>query len=223
MGESDGQGARAAFLRLEGVLTTRPASLAAAWLAANAQHLGQRALRLGAVALAAPVGWAWGDGVTAQRLTWSALRGMSADRVAVLGEEYAEQSLIPSLRPIGVDLLERARRDRRRVILLSDHVSEVARPVADHLRADALICNRLEYRGDRATGRLEGPVAARFAGQWLRDFAAEHALDLARSSAYGAVLEDQLLLSSVQLPCAVHPDRGLRRVAVDLDWPVVEG
>ena len=44
-----------------------------------------------------------------------------------------------------------------------------------------------------------------------------------RNATEGMRYDDQLLLSAIGLPCAVHPDRQLRRVARDLDWPVVEG
>ncbi len=157
------------------------------------------------------------------RLAWSSLRGMSADRVAILGEEYASEHLLGNLRPVGVDLLERARREGLTIVLVSDQIAEVVAPVAEHLRARHLVCNRLEWRNDRATGRLVDPIVTRFGGAALRDFAASHDLDLAASRAYGATSADQVLLSAVQLPCAVFPDRGLRRVAIDLDWPVVEG
>lgn len=213
----------AAFFRFEGVLVARPAAVAAAWLAANAQHMGQRAFRLGTVALSAPFALGLGDAAIGQRVAWSSLRGMSADRVAVLGEEYAQTQLIENLRPVGVDLLERARRDGKRVVIVSDLVQEIVQPVAEHLRADHLVCNHLEMRNGKATGRLEGSVVTRFGGRRLREFATKYGIDLAASSAYGASVDDQVLLSAVELPCAVHPDRALRRVATDLDWPVVEG
>jgi len=216
-------GRAAAFFRAEGVLVGRPAVLAAGWLAANAQHLGQRAARLGAVALCAPFALGLGDAATGQRLAWSALRGMSEDRVAVLGEEYAREYLLPNIRPTGRDLLERARRDGCVIVVISDLIAPIVAPLADELRADHRVCNRLELRNGRATGRLVDPVVTRFGGAVLRRYAEDHDIDLSASRAYGAAEADQVLLSSVDGPCAVHPDRALRRVAVDLDWPVVEG
>ncbi|HHO50739.1 MAG TPA: hypothetical protein ENK18_07650 [Deltaproteobacteria bacterium] len=215
-------GRQAAFFRAEGVLVSRPAHLAAAWLAANAQHLGQRAARLGAVALAAPLSLGLGDSSVGHRVAWSALRGMSADRIAVLGEEYAATQLLDRLRPAGVDLLERSRRDGCTIVLISDLIDEIVAPVGAMLRADHVVCNHLEYRNRRATGRLMDPIATRFGGGTLRAFADDHGLDLSASRAYGAFASDQVLLASVRLPCAVSPDRGLRRIALDLDWPVVE-
>lgn len=213
----------AAWFRVERVIVPRPAALAAGWLAGNAQKLSERALRVGGVALAAPFALGFGDPALGHRLAWAALRGTSEDRLRVLGEEYAQSVLIPTIRPIAVDLLEQARRDGCRIVLVSDLVEQVAKPLADHLRADVLVSNVLEMRGGRATGRLQDPVVARLGGQLLRGIADRHGLDLDRSRAYGAQGDDQLLLSSIGLPCAVHPDAELRRVAKDLDWPVVEG
>jgi phosphoserine phosphatase len=213
----------AALFRVERVIVPHPAAVAAAWLAGNAQHLSERALRVGGVALAAPFALGLGDAAVGHRLAWAALRGTTHDRLRILGEEYAQTVLIPAIRPIAVDLVEQARRDGCRIVLLSDLIEEVARPLADHLRGDVLVANRLELRDGRATGRLEDPVVARFGGSALRDLAAREGLDLGRSRAYGGRGDDQLLLSAIGLPCAVHPDRQLRRVARDLDWPVVEG
>lgn len=212
----------AALFRLEGAVAPRPAAWAAAWLAANAQHVGQRAIRVGAVALSTPFALGLGDPVVGARLAWAALRGTSEDRLRVLGEEYAQVRLIPAIRPVAVDLVERARRDGLAIVLMADHPDVIAGPVAEHLRADAVIANRLELRDGRATGRLEDPVVTRFGGERLRAWAEDHGYDLRRSRAYGATADDQVLLSSIGLPCAVFPDRGLRRVARDLSWPVVE-
>lgn len=216
-------GRPAALFRLEGALVARPPTLAAAWLAANAQHVSQRAVRLGAVALSAPFALGLGDAAVGHRLAWAALRGTTEDRLRILGEEYAETWLVPALRPIGVDLVEQARRDGCVLVLVSDHIEPIAGPIAEHLRIDIVVSNHLELRNGTATGRLEDPVVARFGGERLRELAERHGLDLARSRAYGATAEDQVLLSGIGLPCAVHPNRALRRVARDLDWPVVEG
>lgn len=212
----------AAFFRLEGVLLSRPTPLAAGWMAANAQHVRGRLGRLGAVAASAPFALGLGDAVTGARVTWMALRGLSDDRLRVLGEEYWATWLADHLRPAGVDLIARARRDGHAIVLISDHIEPIATHAAQALKADHLVANRLEMRNDRATGRLLDPVVAHFGGRPLRDFAERHDLDLAASRAYGSTASDQVLLAALPWPCAVHPDRALRRVARDLDWPVVE-
>jgi phosphoserine phosphatase len=210
----------AAFFRVEGTLVSRPTAFATAWLAANAQELGGRLARLGALGAALPV---WGaDPGLARRLSWSALRGMSEDRLVVLGEEYFHEWLAGSLREVGRDLLARARGEGRRIVLVSDSLDVIARHVAQAVKADDWIANRMELRNGRATGRLVEPVVASLSGTELRAYAEEHGLDLTRCSGYGASAEDALLLSAVGLPCAVGPDRTLRRMAREHRWPVVE-
>jgi len=210
----------AAFFRVEGTLLTRPTALAPAWLAANSQELGGRFFRLGALGAALPV---WGaDPGLGRRLSWSALRGMSEDRLIVLGEEYFHEWLADHLAAVGRDLLSRCRAEGKRVVLVSDSLDVIVRHIATALRADDWVANRMELRNGRATGRLVEPVVASLSGTELRRYADEHGLDLSRCCGYGASAEDGLLLSAVGLPCAVSPDRTLRRMAREHSWPVVE-
>ncbi len=215
----------AAFFRIEGTLVDKPTLAAAAWFAANAQGIGERLARLGNVALATPLAFA-GEmqaGSTATRMTWMGVRGMTEDRLAVLGEEYYEKYLQDEVLEVGENLLKKARKAGQRIVFISDNIDLVVKPLADQLGADDLVCNRLELKRSKATGRLEDPVVGgNLSGQWARAFAADHGIDLDKSWAYGASAADSLLLSAIGKPCAVNPDRQLRRLAKDHDWPVVE-
>lgn len=217
--------AAAAFFRVEGALV-RPAAVSApAYFALNTQAVRSRLTRLGGVALATGMRLAGslGDQQVVQKLAWMGLRGMGHDRLAVLGDEYYHRFVLPALKPVGLDLVARARKDGLRVVLLSELLDVIVAPLRDHLGADELISNRLELRDDEATGRLLEPVVGGLvSGQWARAFAAERGLDLTRSQGFGARGVDGLLLSAVGLPCAVDPDARLRRMARDLDWPVVQ-
>lgn len=216
----------AAFFRVEGIVLGRGVLAASAYIAANAKKFGERALRLGLVALAAPVHGLLGqtDRALAHRIVHLAFRGMSEDRVTILAEEYAEDILKDKLLDQGVELMKRARDDGHRVVLLSDGISAIMEPFARHLKHhDELVCNHLEFRDGEATGKLLEPlIGGASGGRWLRQYAAEHDLDLARSSAYGSHGPDMLLLSAVGRPCAVNPDFVLRRSARDADWPIIE-
>ena len=216
---------KAGFFRVEGTLTPRPTIATCAWLAANAQAVGERLARLGNVALAAPF-LSFGplrDATTGSRVAWMGLRGISEDRLVVLGEEYAERFVIPSLREVGTELIRDARRQGLRVVLISDNLDVVVRHVANHLGVDDLVCNSMELRKGKATGRLRDPIiTGHVASDWVRSFASEQGIDLSASSAWGAQAEDGMLLGAIGRPCAVHPDWQLRRMARDLDWPVVE-
>lgn len=203
----------AAFVRVEGILLARGVIGAAAYLAANAKKFGERALRLGIVGLAAPVHRILGqtDRGLAHRLAHLALRGMSEDRVEVLCEEYAEDVLKDRILDEGLELLRRLKAEGRRVVLLSDGIEPIMRPLSRHLKHyDELHCNRIEYEDGEATGKLLEPIiGSNVGGRWLDDYAAAHGPDM-------------LLLSRVGKPCAVNPDFVLRRSAKDADWPIIE-
>ena len=211
----------AAFFRFEGALSPRQTVHAAGWLATNSQTFGERLSRLGAVVASAPFS-VGGDVGTGTRLAWSSTRGMTEDRLEILGEEYWHTHLEGRLLPIGLDLLERARADRRRIILISDSIDVIVKHAAASVRADHWICNHMELRNGRATGRLADPVVTHPGGRWLAEWAQEHAIDLRASCGYGASAADAVLLAAIGLPCAVRPDWRLRRMARDLDWPVVD-
>lgn len=212
----------AALFRLEGTLSPRPTLTAAAWMVANAQRVRARVLGLGAMALAAPLSVR--DPARASQLAWSTLEGLSEDRLIVLGEIYAEEHLIPVLSPVGLELFERCRAQGIRLVLVSDNLDVIVRPIAQHLGADDVICNAMELdERQRATGALRHPVLGpTIGGRILRDELADRGIDLTSASAYGSRGDDSALLGAVRLPCAVTPDRELRRIARDLDWPIVE-
>jgi len=217
----------AAFFRVEGILLRRGALAASAYIASNAQGFRQRALKIGQLALAAPLRavLSQNDRTLANRLTYLPCRDLSEDRIAVLSEEYCEEHLKDRLEERGLELLKRAKDAGHRVVLLSEGLESVMAPLIETLgsRVDELICNRMEIRQQRATGRLLEPViGGHETARWVKNYAAEKGLDMSRSLAYGSHGPDLSLLSSVGQPCAVNPDYTLRRAARELDWPIVE-
>ena len=218
--------AAAVFFRAEGTLVSRGTVSAAAHFAANGAGFRERALRLGHVALTAPVYGVLGqsDRNLANRLAYLALRNMTEDRIAVLAEEYFEDMLKHRVLQGGLELLRKARRAGHRVVVISDGIEQVVEPLVRHLRhVDDYVCNHLELRGGRATGRLEEPlVGGHDSGRWAEQYATEHGLALSACYAYAAHGPDMLLMSAVGYPCAVNPDFTLRRAARDADWPVMD-
>lgn len=218
--------ATAAFFRVEGTLVARGAVSLAAYCAAHQARLGDRFLRLGQLAVTAPVYAVLGqsDRVLANRLAYLALRNMSEDRVAVLAEEYFEQILKPRVLKGGLELLKSARAAGHRIVLISDALEPVVAALAQHVRhVDDYVCNRLELRDGLATGKLLAPViGGHDSDGYARDYASARGLDLARSVAYGAHGPDLLLLSAVGARCAVNPDFTLRRAAQQAAWPVLD-
>lgn len=215
-----------AFFRVEGTLINRPTVATAAWIALQAQEMSSRLLRLGNVAMAIPMRSGLGplgNADVGARATFMGLRGISDDRIAVLGKEYGEKYLVPNILEVGQELISEARKQRRTPVLLSDNLEVVIRPLAEKLGVEHVLANKLEFRDYRATGRLLDPVIhAQTAARWAKAFAAEQETELDLCAVYAARNDDQLLLQSVGHPCSVRPDRKLRQLAKDMDWPVVE-
>lgn len=220
------QARQAVFVRVEGVLTDRGTLSAAAYFAANAAGIGERALRLGHLALTAPIYELLGqsDRVLANRLAYLALRNMSEDRIAELADEYWQNVLKRQVLAAGVDLLKRARSAGQRIVLLADGIAPVLEPLLEELPpVDQLLCNQLEFRNGLATGKLRDPViGGHDGGSFLARYAREHEIDLEGSTAYGAHGPDVLLMTAVGRPCAVNPDFTLRRAAREAGWPVMD-
>jgi phosphoserine phosphatase len=217
---------QAVFVRIEGVLTSRGVRAAAAYFAANAAGLRERALRLGHLAWTAPIYEVLGqtDRVLANRIAYLALRKMSEDRISELADEYWNNVLSERVLADGVELLRKARAQSKRVVLLADMVEPVVRPLLEHLRyVDDHVCNRLEFRDGLATGRLVDPViGGHDSGKFVTEYARKHDIDLSASAAYGAHGPDALMLAAVGRPCAVNPDYTLRRAAREAGWPVMD-
>lgn len=216
----------AAFFRAEGVLLSTGVMHAAAFMAAQRPGMRERAFRFGQVALSVPVFGLLGqnDRTLANRVAHMAYRDMFDDRVAIVAEEYVEDVLKEKLLDRGKDLIRDAKRAGHRIVVISEMISEIMDPLRDHLKGiDDLICNHLEYRDHKASGRLEEPViGGHEGGRWLQDYARQHEIDLERSIAYAGHGPDLLLLSAVGKPCVVNPDFTLRKAAKAAEWPVLE-
>jgi long-chain acyl-CoA synthetase len=94
----------------------------------------------------------------ATRVVYSVLRGVSRDRLDLLGEEFFQYKLKPHLKPDGVTELRRLQARGAQVVLVSQALDHVMRPLARSLGVRWIVANRLDFRDREATGRLLAPV-----------------------------------------------------------------
>ena len=162
----------ATFWRVEGSLLNLTAVRPVAFFTWNAQSFLERWGRRGtmlALAAARPVLYLT-NRTMATRLLHAVLRGVSRDRLDLLGEEYFEYQLKPALKAAGVDALKNTQSSGAQIVLVSQGLDHVMIPLAKHLGVNFLACNRLDFRDGFATGRLRAPVIrprgplARFTG-----------------------------------------------------------
>jgi len=148
------------YWRVEGSLLELTTVRPVAFFTWNAQKFTERWLRRGTVLLMAllrPFLYVLNRRF-ATRVVYSILRGISRDRLDLLGNEYFEYKLKPQLKPEGVEQLKKAVASGADVVLVSQGLEYVMRPLAQHLGVRWIIANRLDFRDGIATGRLLGPV-----------------------------------------------------------------
>ena len=148
------------YWRVEGSLLDLTTVSPVAFFTWNAQTFDERWMRRGLVFLMAvlrPFLYA-SHRVFATRVVHAVLRGISRDRLDLLGEEYFTYKLKPYLKSDGVRKLRSVVASGARVVLVSQSLDHVMRPLAKHLGVEWIVSNRLEFRDGRATGRLLDPV-----------------------------------------------------------------
>jgi len=148
------------YWRIEGSLLDLTVVKPVAFFTWNAQTFSERFRRRGLIFLMAalrPFLYST-NRKFATRVVHTALRGVTRDRLDLLGEEYFQYKLKPQLKPHGVEKVQELLRSGADVVLVSQGLDHLMRPLAQHLGAKHLVANRLEFRDGRATGRLLNPV-----------------------------------------------------------------
>ncbi len=152
--------ARRVYWRVEGSLLEFPTVRPIAFFTWNAQTFNERWIRRGLALLMAvlrPIVYAV-NRTFATRVVHTVLRGISRDRLDLLGEEYFKYELQPYLKPDGVRKLKELVDSGANIVLVSQGLDHVMRPLARHLNVKWVIANRMEFRDGMATGRLLEPV-----------------------------------------------------------------
>lgn len=150
------------FWRVEGSLAALGAVRPVAYFTWNSHTFAGRWARRGGMlllALVRPILYAC-HRVFATRVLHTLLSGVTRDRLDLLGEEYFEYVLKKQLKPEGVERLRQcvAAKGAENVVLVSQGLDHVMRPLARFLGVSRLVSNRLEFRDGLATGRLLDPV-----------------------------------------------------------------
>ena len=93
---------------------------------------------MGVLAIARPLLYVT-NRVFATRLLHTVLRGVSRDRLDLLGEEYFEYALKPRLKQQGVDKLKEAIAAGADIVLVSQGLDHIMRPLANYLGVERIL------------------------------------------------------------------------------------
>src|SRR5580700_1460618 len=149
-----GDSRRPTYWRVEGSLLELGALRPVGFFTWNAQSFAERWARragMAGMALSRPFAYA-ASRTFATRLLHALLRGVSQDRLDLLGEEYFHYVLKPQLRREAAEKLIAAVRSGEEIVLVSQLLEHVVRPLAHHFGISSFVSNRLDFRDGYATG-----------------------------------------------------------------------
>jgi phosphoserine phosphatase len=90
------------------------------------------------------------------------------------------------------------------------------------LGVDRVVATRMVVEDGKYTGDIDFYAYGPGKAVAMRELAEEHGYDLASSYAYSDSFTDLPMLEAVGHPTVVNPDKPLRKVAAERDWPVRE-
>ena len=146
------------------------------------------------------------------------LRGHTPEDMRELVAESMETVLRPLVYAQSLDLVERHRRRGEPVYIVSATLQEIVQAIADDFGFDGALGTVCEVIDGVYTGKAIRALHAEAKADCIRTL--DH--DLAASTAYSDSHTDLPFLEAVGHPVAVNPDRALRKIAAERDWPIVE-
>jgi HAD superfamily hydrolase (TIGR01490 family) len=149
--------------------------------------------------------------------------GWSRDDVEQLVRETIAEFATPFVYAEALFLIDEHQRMGRRVVIVSASTEEIVRPIAEYLGVDDVIATRV--RTDEAGRYLPeievyamGPGKAKA----MMEMAEKEGLDLDGSYAYSDSITDVPMLEVVGNPVVVNPEKELRKIAEEREWPVLQ-
>ncbi len=135
-------------------------------------------------------------------------------------ERYLKRKLFAG----APELVERNRGEGYVPVLVTGSLDFAMRPVADALRFEHLLANRIEFSaGGRATGRMLPPVLAGAEKvRAMQELASQYNVSLRDCRAYSDDTSDIPMLEAVGQPFATNPKPALREEAARRGWPVLD-
>lgn len=214
----------AAFFDMDGTLLSSNVIETYLWMRLRELSGGQRFAEVGRIAARVP-GLVRAERKERSAFLRSVYREYAGARLTDL-DAVADAALgdhvLSRLAPAAVRRIREHRAAGHRTVLITGAIRPLTRPLLplfDHIEAADLA---VDDRGV-CTGFLEAsPLVGESRAAWMRQWASDHGIDLARSFAYADSHSDLPLLEAVGQPVSVRPDVPLFRHARRHRWPIVD-
>jgi HAD superfamily hydrolase (TIGR01490 family) len=145
--------------------------------------------------------------------------GWEAEKVRSVVTEVLEEVISPLMYAEALELIHDHRAAGRLVCIVSSSPEEIVEPLAKMLHVDRWIATRSVIEDGNFTGELEFYAYGPHKVSAMKELAAELDIDLDKSFAYSDSYTDLPMLEVVGHPVAVNPDKDLRKIAAERDWP----
>ncbi|MGI8433522.1 MAG: HAD family hydrolase [Nocardioidaceae bacterium] len=148
--------------------------------------------------------------------------GWDVGTVKAIVAETLHNIVDPLVYDEAVELIEGHHRDGHDVVIVSTSGAEVVEPIGRMLGVDHVIATEMVQDEGRYTGEIKFYAYAANKASAIVDLAQREGYDLQRSFAYSDSATDLPMLEVVAHPFAVNPDKQLRRLAFEREWPVLD-
>jgi HAD superfamily hydrolase (TIGR01490 family) len=148
-------------------------------------------------------------------------RGWQADRVREIVSRHLDDTILPLVYADAQRLIAAHATAGQDVVIVSTSGMEMVAPIGDLLGASEVIATQMEVAEGRYTGEMEFWAYGEAKACRVRELAAARGYRLQDCYAYSDSVTDLPMLETVGHPRAVNPDRALRRIARERQWPVL--
>lgn len=146
--------------------------------------------------------------------------GWEAEKVRSVVAEVLEEVISPLIYAEALELIHDHRQAGRLICIVSSSPEEIVEPLAHMLQVDRWIATRPRVVDGIYSGDLDFYAYGPYKVQAIKELAEELDIQLDGSFAYSDSITDLPMLELVGNPIAINPDRDLRRVAAEMNWPV---
>ena len=148
-------------------------------------------------------------------------RGWQAEQVRDIVSRHLHDTILPLVYADARRLIAAHGSAGQDVVIVSTSGMEMVGPIGDLLGASEVIATRMVVADGCYTGEMELWAYGEAKACQVRELAARRGYQLQDCYAYSDSVTDLPMLEAVGHPRAVNPDRALRKIAIQRQWPVL--
>ncbi len=149
-------------------------------------------------------------------------KNLSPTQLEGLTRDHFRALMQPRIYPGSLEQLRKHQARNDLIVLVTNSLDILVKPLADQIQASAMIAARLRLHEGSFTGELEGgPLTDQSKAEAIVSFSKERQLDLSRCYAYADSLDDIPMLEAVGYARVVNPGRRLRKIALAKEWEIL--